>query len=79
MMFSRNLFLLDFVRRFFVSCAQISEAYTTRTPQKSGCDWRKISHKSKYMKDSERTSNYRPSCSIFSNSSTGTGGENQYP
>ena len=26
-MFSRNLSVLDFVRRFFVSCAQISEAY----------------------------------------------------
>ena len=27
LMFSRNLFVPDFVRRFFVSCAQISEAY----------------------------------------------------
>ena len=26
-MYSRNLFVLDFVRRFFVSCAQIFEAY----------------------------------------------------
>ena len=26
-MYSRNLSVLDFVRRFFVSCAQISEAY----------------------------------------------------
>ncbi len=26
-MYSRNLFVLDFVRRFFVSCTQISEAY----------------------------------------------------
>ncbi len=26
-MFSRNLSVPDFVRRFFVSCAQISEAY----------------------------------------------------
>ena len=26
-MFSRNLSVLDFVRRFFVSCVQISEAY----------------------------------------------------
>ena len=27
LMFPRNLFVPDFVRRFFVSCAQISEAY----------------------------------------------------
>ena len=26
-MFSRNLSVLDFVRRFFVSCVQIFEAY----------------------------------------------------
>jgi len=26
-MYSRNLFVLDFVRRLFVSCTQISEAY----------------------------------------------------
>ena len=26
-MFYRNLSVFDFVRRFFVSCAQISEAY----------------------------------------------------
>ena len=26
-MYSRNLFVLDFVRRFFVSCVQIFEAY----------------------------------------------------
>ncbi len=73
MMFSRSLFVLDFVRRFFVSCAQISETYVVRTLMKFGCDWRKIGHKSKYMKGSERTSHYRPSCSIFSNSFTGTG------
>ena len=30
-MFSRNLSVPDFVRRFFVSCAQISEAYAVRT------------------------------------------------
>ena len=30
-MYSRNLFVLDFVRRFFVSCVQISEAYAVRT------------------------------------------------
>ena len=55
-MFSRNLSVLDFVRRFFVSCAQISEAYAVRTPLKFECDWRKIGHKSKCRKDSERTS-----------------------
>ena len=49
-MYSRNLFVLDFVRRFFVSCAQISEAYAVRTLMKFGCSWRKISHKSKCKK-----------------------------
>ena len=29
-MYSRNLFVLDFVRRFFVSCVQIFEAYAVR-------------------------------------------------
>ena len=55
-MFSRNLSVLDFVRRFFVSCARISEAYAVRTLMKFECDWRKIGHKSKCRKDSERTS-----------------------
>ena len=55
-MSSRNLSVLDFVRRFFVSCAQISEAYAVRTLMKFECDWRKIGHKSKCRKDSERTS-----------------------
>ena len=55
-MYSRNLFVLDFVRRFFVSCAQIFEAYAVRTLMKFGCDWRKISHKGRCRKDSERTS-----------------------
>ncbi len=55
-MFSRNLSVLDFVRRFFVSYAQISEAYAVRTLMKFGCDWRKIGHKSRCRKDSERTS-----------------------
>ena len=41
-MYSRNLFVLDLVRRFFVSCAQISEAYAVRTLMKFGCYWRKI-------------------------------------
>ena len=56
-MFSRNLSVLDFVRRFFVSCAQISEALALRPPLKFECDWRKIGHKSKCRKDSERTLN----------------------
>ena len=55
-MFSRNLSVPDFVRRFFVSCAQISEAYAVHTLMKFGCDWRKISHKGRCRKDSERTS-----------------------
>ena len=54
-MFSRNLSVLDLVRRFFVSCAQISEALALRPPLKFECDWRKIGHKSKCRKDSERT------------------------
>ena len=40
-MFSRNLSVPGFVRRFFVSYAHISEAYAVRTVMKSGCDWRK--------------------------------------
>jgi len=54
-MFSRNLSVPDFVRRFFASCAQISEAYGVRTSMKFGCDWRKTGHKGRYRKDSERT------------------------
>ena len=45
----------DFVRIFFVSCTQISKVYAMRTLMKFGCDWRKISHKSRCRKDSERT------------------------
>ena len=56
-MYSRNLFVLDFVRRFFVSCVQIFEAYAVRMLMKFGYDWRKISHKSKCKKDSESTLN----------------------
>ena len=56
LMYSRNLFVLDFARRFFVSCAQISEALALRPPLKFGCDWQKIGRKSKCMKDSENTS-----------------------
>mgnify|MGYP007007663683 CR=1 FL=1 len=51
-MYSQNLFVLDFARRFFVSCAQIFEAYAVRTLIKFGCDWRKIGRKGKCMKDS---------------------------
>ena len=54
-MYSRNLFVLDFVRRFFVSCAQISEAYTVCTLMKFGWNWQKIGHKSKCRKDSKST------------------------
>ena len=60
-MYSGNLFVLDFVRRFFVSCAQIFEAYAVRTLIKFGCDWRKIGRKGKCMKDSESTS-YKTGC-----------------
>ena len=54
-MFSQNLSVPDFVKRFFVSCAQISEAYAVRTLMKFGCDWRKIGHKGRCSKDFERT------------------------
>ena len=54
-MYSRNLFVLDFARRFFVSCAQISEAYAVRTLTKFGCNWQKIGRKGKCRKDSEST------------------------
>ena len=47
--------MFDFVRRFFVSCIQISEAYAVRTLMKFGYDWRKIGHKSKRRKDFEST------------------------
>ena len=55
-MYSRNLFVLDFARRFFVNCAQISEALALRPPLKFGCNWRKIGRKGKCRKDSESTS-----------------------
>ena len=41
----------DFARRFFVSCAQISETYAVRTLMKFGCSWRKISRKGRCRKD----------------------------
>jgi len=47
--------VLDFVRRFFVSCVQIFEAYMMRTLMKFGCNWWKISHKIKCKKDSKST------------------------
>ena len=54
-MYSRNLFVLDFARRFFVSCAQILSTYAVRTLIKFGCNWWKIGRKSKCRKDSEST------------------------
>ena len=41
-MCSRNLFVLDFTRRFFVRCVQIFEAYAVRTLMKFERGWRKI-------------------------------------
>ena len=49
----RNLFVLDFVRNFLSIVPKFFEAYAVRTLMKSGCGWRKISHKSKCKKDSE--------------------------
>ena len=54
-MYSRNLFVLDFTRRFFVRCVQIFEAYAVRTLIKFERGWRKIGRKSKCRKDSEST------------------------
>ena len=50
-MYSRNLFVLDFVRRFL----SVVPEFLRRTLMKIGCSWRKISHKSKRKKDSEST------------------------
>ena len=52
-MYSRNHFVLDFVRNFLSIVPKFFEAYAVRTLMKSGCGWRKISHKSKCKKDSE--------------------------
>ena len=52
-MFSRNLSVLDFVRRFFVSCAQISEAYAVRTLMKFGCKLAENQPQKQVQKDSE--------------------------
>ena len=54
-MCSRNLFVLDFTRRFFVRCVQIFEAYAVRTLIKFERGWRKIGRKSERRKDSEST------------------------
>ena len=54
-MCSRNLFVLDFTRRFFVRCVQIFEAYAVRTLIKFERGWRKIGCKSERRKDSEST------------------------
>ena len=59
-MYSRNLFVLDFTRRFFVSCVQIFEAYAVRTLMKFERGWRKIGRKSERRKDSESTCFYAP-------------------
>ena len=48
--------VLDLVRRFFVSCSQISEALALRPPLKSGYNWQKTGRKSKCRKDSGSTS-----------------------
>ena len=56
-MYSRNLFVLDFTRRFFARCVQIFEAYAVRTLIKFERGWRKIGRKSKCRKDSESTYN----------------------
>ena len=52
-MYSRNLFVLDFVRNFLSIVPKFFEAYAVRTLMKFGCGWRKISPKSKCKKDSE--------------------------
>ena len=52
-----RIFLYLILREdFFVSCAQIFEAYAVRTLIKFGCGWRKIDRKSRCRKDSESTS-----------------------
>ncbi len=58
-MYTGKLFVLDFVRRFFVSCGKISEAYAARTLMKFGRRWRKIDHKGKCKEAFQCTSNKR--------------------
>ena len=53
--FSRNLSVPDFVRKFL----SVVPKFLMRTVMKFGCDWRKIGHKSRCMKDSERTLNQK--------------------
>ena len=55
LMCSRNLFVLDFTRRFFVRCVQIFEAYAVRTLIKFRHLRREISRKARYIKNSEST------------------------
>ena len=54
-MVSRNLSVPDFVRRFL----SVVPKFLMRTVMKFGCDWRKTGHKSRCMKDSERTLNQK--------------------
>ena len=54
-MFSRNLSVPDFVRRFL----SVVPKFLMRTVMKFGCDWQKTGHKSRCMKDSERTLNQK--------------------
>ena len=54
-MYSRNLFVLDFARRFLSVVPQ----FLRRTLIKFGCDWQKIDRKGKCMKDSESTSSIK--------------------
>ena len=49
-MYSRNLFVLDFVRNFLSIVPKFFEAYAVRTLMKFGCSWRKIGRKSKCRK-----------------------------
>ena len=54
-MYSRNLFVLDFVRNFLSIVPNFFEAYAVRTLIKFERGWRKIGRKSKCRKDSEST------------------------
>ena len=52
---SRQMCSCDLSVPVFFSCTRISETYTVCTLMKFVCDWQKISHKSKCMKDSKST------------------------
>ena len=54
-MFSRNLSVPDFVRRFL----SVGPKFLMRTMMKFGCDGRKVGHKSRGMTESERTLNQK--------------------